>query len=55
MNTTNRVYGLFYKDHGNWRRVTSGVYTLPAASETKSRVKKTLKSRVIIRRVKFVK
>lgn len=55
MNTTNRVYGLFYKDHGNWRRASNNVYTLPTASETKNRVKKTLKSRVIIRRVKFVK
>jgi len=53
MSNTNKVYGLFYKDHGNWRTANNNVYTLQTARSTKTKVAKTLKSRVIIRRVIF--
>lgn len=55
-NRTNRskVYGLFYKDHGNWRLVNvNDPVTLETAQNLKPRVRKELKSSVIIRRVRF--
>jgi len=56
MNKNNKVYGLFYNDHGTWRTANKAVtYTLQTARATKNKVKKSLKSRVIIRKVKFVK
>jgi hypothetical protein len=50
----NKVYGLFYKDHGNWRLVNvNNPVTLEAAQDLKPRVRRQLKSSVIIRRVRF--
>ena len=49
---TDRVYKLFYKSHGNWRSI-GDTLTLASARGVKPHVKRTLKSRVIIRRVKF--
>lgn len=53
MRTNDKVYGLFYKDHGNWR-ATGNRVTLKTAQTIKNRVKKSLKSKVIIRKVQFV-
>lgn len=53
MKIDNKVYGLFYKDHGNWR-ATGNHTTLKTARTIKNRVKKSLKSKVIIRKVRFV-
>lgn len=51
---TGKVYGLFYKDHGNWRVANTNTYTLQSARSTKSRIAKSRKSQVIIRKVKFI-
>ena len=52
-NTTNKVYKLFYKSHDSWVGINN-VLTLESAQNVKPRVKKALKSKVIIRKVKFV-
>lgn len=57
MNTirnTHKVYGLFYKSHGTWTPYSnSQPLTLSSAQTVKNLLKKTYKSSVIIRRVKF--
>ena len=54
-NTTNRVYGLFYKSHGTWTHFNGKqTLTLGAARQVKNQVRRAYKSSVIIRRVKFV-
>ena len=51
---SDKVYGLFYKDHGNWRVAANGNrYTLASARLVKDRVKKSTKSQVIVRKVNF--
>ena len=54
-NTNKRkVYGLFYSDHGSWKRITAEPQTLDWVKKSKPQVAKLLKSKVIIRRVVFV-
>lgn len=53
-NTTDKVYGLFYKSRGTWTGpYKNQTWTLTSGRTAKKSARRVLKSSVILRKIKF--